>query len=238
MIGNATEKKWFDELIVELRLRQVHGSAIGDTVASAHELLDDTGRGAEETFGPARDYAAALELPARPRYEWVRTALWPSLLGLLAFLLFVQTASAWARSELLFVSPAQLALLATPVLLTALFPLYLDAVVRRVWLGIVLVAVSGLAGFFSGVVAPTTLADAWLAIPPVPWLIGSSVVMVVLSVMNTIRSSRPGSRDEIIDPRPDAPHRSEFGTRLFVTVTNWLFPLFALGMLGLVHTFR
>ena len=62
MMHETTDKKWFDELVLELRLRQVHGRAIGDTVASAHELLADTGQRAEEAFGPARVYAAALEL--------------------------------------------------------------------------------------------------------------------------------------------------------------------------------
>ena len=90
MIQHTSDKKWFDQLVMELRLRQVHGSAIGDTVASAKELLSDTGQQAEEAFGPARDYAAALELPAAPKHDWVRKALWPSLLGLLAFLLFNQ----------------------------------------------------------------------------------------------------------------------------------------------------
>jgi hypothetical protein len=122
MMHETTDKKWFDELVLELRLRQVHGSAIGDTVASARELLGDTGQRAEEAFGPARVYAAALELPSAPQNEWVRRALWPSLLGLLAFLLFNQAVVSWVRSEQMLVSPAQLALVATPVVRNAVFP--------------------------------------------------------------------------------------------------------------------
>ena len=115
----ATDKKWFDDVMVELRLRQVHGSAIGDTVASARELLADTGQSAEEAFGPARVYAASLELPHAPAGQWVRAALWPMLASLLAFLLFAQAATAWAGEELLLVSPAQVALVGTPVVLAA-----------------------------------------------------------------------------------------------------------------------
>lgn len=235
MMQKSTDRKWFDELILELRLRQVHGDAIGDTVASARELLDDTGQLAEEAFGPARDYAAALELPAAPPHDWVREALWPALLGLLAFLLFNQAVVAWVRSELLLVSPAQLALAATPVVLIAFLPLYLTAAVRRTWLLIVLVAICALAGVLSAVVTPTTLADAWLAINPLPWLIGSAVSMVALSIVNTIRSRRPGSHDDITDPLSDTARSSGTGAKTIVLVTNWLFPVCAVALLGLAH---
>jgi hypothetical protein len=133
MISTGTDKKWFDELVLELRLKQVYGTAIGDTVASARELVADTGQSAEDAFGPARDYAAALDLPRAPQYEWMRTALWPSMIGLLAFLLFTQAAAAWALSEPLLFSPAQLVLIAAPVVAIALLPLYLTALVRRIW---------------------------------------------------------------------------------------------------------
>lgn len=238
MMQKTSDKKWFDELVMELRLRQVHGSAIGDTVASARELLGDTGQPAAEAFGPARDYAAALELPAAPGHDWVRQALWPSLLGLLAFLLFNQAVAAWTQREVLLVSPAQLALLATPVVLVALLPLYLDAVVRRIWVGIAITAICAVAGVLSAVVAPTQPSDAWLAIDPSPWLIGTAVVMVALSVRNTVRSSRAADDDEIIDPLSGTAAGTGAGARILVHVTNWLFPVLALAMLGLALALR
>jgi hypothetical protein len=237
MMQETADKKWFDELVLELRLRQVHGSAIGDTVASARELLGDTGQRAEEAFGPARVYAAALELPSAPQHEWVRRALWPSLLGLLAFLLFNQAVVPWVRSEQMLVSPAQLALVAAPVVLIAFLPLYLTAAIRRIWVLIVLSAICAVAGLLSGAVAPTSQAEAWLAIDPMPWLTGSAVIMVVLSVMNTIRSSRPAD-DDILDPRSATTHSNGTGSKIIVLVTNWLFPLLALAMLGLALSFR
>lgn len=237
MRQQTSDKKWFDQLVIELRLRQVHGSAIGDTVASARELLGDTGQQAEEAFGPARDYAAALELPSAPRNDWVRDALWPSLLGLLAFLLFNQAVVSWTRSELLLVSPAQLALLATPVVLVAFLPLYLDAVIRRIWVCIGISGICALAGILSAFAAPDDRAEAWLAIDPVPWLIGSALVMVALSVRNTARSSL-STDDEIIDPRSGTADATGTGARVLVQVTNWLFPLLALVMLGLAVALR
>ncbi|WP_104168264.1 hypothetical protein [Arthrobacter sp. SX1312] len=238
MTQETSDKKWFDQLVMELRLRQVHGSAIGDTVASARELLGDTGQRAEEAFGPARDYAAALELPAAPKHDWIRTALWPSLLGLLAFLLFNQAVVSWTRSELLLVSPAQAAFLATPVVLVALLPFYLDAVVRRIRVCVALAAACAVAGILSAVVTPTNQAEAWLSMDPLPWVVGSALVMVALSITNAVRSSRPGSADDVTDPLSGTADGTGTGARLMVQVTDWLFPLLALAMLGLALSFR
>lgn len=237
MMQQTSDKKWFDELVLELRLRQVHGSAIGDAVASARELLSDTGQPAEEAFGPARDYAAALDLPSAPKHDWVRKALWPSLLGLLAFLLFNQAVVSWARSEPLLVSPAQLVLLAIPAVLVAFLPLYLEAVIRRIWVCIGISAVCALAGLLSAVATPASRAEAWLVIDPLPWLIGSALVMVALSSMNTIRSSHSEDDNDITDPLSGTTDSTGRSAAVMVQVTNWLFPILALAMLGLALTF-
>lgn len=237
MMQNTQDKKWFDELVLELRIQGVSGAVIGDTVASAHELLDDSGKHADEVFGPARDYAAALELPAPPAYDWVRTSLGPILVSLVALVMFAQAAPAWVQSQQLLLSPAQLAFAATPVVVMALFPLYLAAVVRRLWLLILLVVICSLSGLLSGVVTPITPDDAWLVISPIPWVIGSAAVMVGVAIVQTIRSRRPESADDIVDPRYGSTAGSPFGSRALVLVTNWLFPLLALCLLGFTLAF-
>ncbi|WP_309072242.1 hypothetical protein [Arthrobacter sp.] len=238
MMQRTSDKKWFDELVMELRMRQVHGSAIGDTIASARELLSDTGQDAEEAFGSARDYAAALDLPSAPRNDWIKKALWPSLLALLAFLVFNLAVVSWTRSEVLLVSPAQLALLATPVLLIALLPLYLEAVIRRIWVCVGISAICALAGLFSAFAAPTDRVDAWLALQPLPWLIGSTLAMVALSILNTIRSSRSRDDERITDPLSTAGKGNGPGAQVMIHVTNWLFPLLAAATLGLALVLR
>ncbi|SDW05923.1 hypothetical protein SAMN04487912_101296 [Arthrobacter sp. cf158] len=238
MMQETTDKKWFDELILELRLRQVRGDAIGDTVASARELLSDSGQGAEEAFGPARNYAAALELPTAPRNEWVKKALWPLLLSLLAFLLFSQAVASWVSSEAMLVSPAQVAFLATPAVAMALLPLYIHAAIRRIWVLIALVAICAMSGLLSAVTTPATQADAWLALDPLPWLVGSATVMVLLSIAITIRSWGYDG-EYITDPRSNTTPRNGTGTKILTTIiTNWIFPLLALAMLGLALALR
>ncbi|GAA2858030.1 hypothetical protein [Paenarthrobacter ilicis] len=236
MMQETADKKWFDQLILELRMRQVHGDAIGDTVASAKELLADTGQPAEEAFGPARSYAAELELPRAPHHDWIRKALWPSLLGLLAFLIFNQAVVPWVRSEPMLVSPAQAVFLAVPVVVIGLLPLYLAAALRRLWVLAVMVALCVAAGVLSGITAPTVREEAWLELDPTPWLAGTAVVMVLLSIINTVRGL--GAPDDVPDPRSGTTPGSGLGSRAAMLMTNWLFPIFTLAMLGLALTFR
>jgi len=227
MTTTSSDKKWFEEFIVELRLRDVLGRSIGDAVASARELLADSGQSAAEAFGPARVYAASLELPRESGKGWASRGLWSSLLGLGAFLLFVQAGTAWAQSEALLISAAQLALLAAPVVLIAFMPLYLQAAIRRPWLLILLVVIGGALGFLASVVAPTTPADAWLALDPFPWLLASGVAMILLSLWNTIQTLRRGTIDDITEPLTALPTGNSRARRVFVMFTNWLFPIFA-----------
>ncbi|KNC19057.1 hypothetical protein AC792_08580 [Arthrobacter sp. RIT-PI-e] len=238
MMQQTSDKKWFDQLILELRLRQVTGHAIGDTIATAREHLSDTGQHAEQAFGPARDYAQSLELPHAPKNEWVRKALWPSLLGLLAFLIFNQALVSWVQSEPLLVSPAQLVLLALPVVLIAFLPLYLDAVIRRLWASIAISAMGALSGLLSTIVTPTERAEAWLAIEPLPWLIGSALIMVILSLRSTFWAPLTTPEDGITDPITGKNDSTTLGAKVFVQITNWLFPLLMLPMIAIALTLR
>jgi len=227
-----SDKKWFDDLVMELRLRQAQGAAIGDSVASARELLADTGQSAQEAFGLPRDYAAALELPIASDRDLVRWTVWMSLLGLLAFLLFTQTATAWAQGEPFLLSPPQLALLSAPAVLVACLPLYLSAAIRKRWPLVLAVLLCAVTGALSAVVAPATRAEAWLALDPAPLMIGSAGAMVLFSVMSTIRTRRRGDIDDIVDPLAPGPARRTVSARVIPVLTDWLFPILALFTLG------
>ncbi len=64
---NTTDSaKWLDDFMVELRLRDVPGVAIGDAVATVEEHCSDSGEDAESAFGDAREYARSLDLPTSP----------------------------------------------------------------------------------------------------------------------------------------------------------------------------
>lgn len=226
MTITTSDKKWFDEFVLELRLRDVRGPAIGDAVASARELLADSGQVAEEAFGPARAYAESLELPRETGAGLATRGLWPALLGLIAFLIFTQAASAWFLHEPFLVSPAQMAIFAAIAGMIALLPFYLNVVVRRLWLLILLPLVGGMLGLLANVLSPASPAEAWLVFDPVPCMVIGAVAMVALSVWSTIQSVRRGNADDIVDPLTSAADARSRGGRVFAILTNWLFPVF------------
>lgn len=226
MTITTSDKKWFDEFVLELRLRDVRGPAIGDAVASARELLADSGQRADDAFGPARAYAESLELAREEGPGLASRGLWPALLGLIAFLLFTQAASAWFLTEPFLVSPGQVAIFAAIACIIAFLPLYLNVVVRRLWLLILLPVVGGVLGLLANMLSPASPAEAWLVLDPVLWMAIGAIAMVALSVWSTIQSVRRGSADDIIDPLTSAPDARSRGGRAFAILTNWLFPIF------------
>ncbi|MNI92634.1 hypothetical protein D3C73_1504530 [compost metagenome] len=61
---------------------------------------------------------------------------------------------------------------------------------------------------------------------------GSAAIMVLLSIVNTMRHLGPDN-DDIIDPAADTKPNTGARKKIGVLVTNWLFPIFALAMFGL-----
>lgn len=86
-----TDKQWLDEMIIELRLREVKGPAIGDAVAAIETHCAESGESATEVFGDPRSYARALDFPAshvnqKDPAGWVRV-LAPTAVGLVGLYL-------------------------------------------------------------------------------------------------------------------------------------------------------
>lgn len=219
-----TDDAWIEDFIVELRLRRVSGPGIGDAVASVRELLADSGQSAEDAFGPARTYAASLPLPRETTHGAAIYAL--PVLGLIAFLAFTHAGMAWFAHESVRFSLLQLALLALPVLLSLTLPLYLSALMRHRWIAVPLVVVAGAGGALSALFAPASDAEAWIASPPLPWLVGAGVAMLALAAVGTARSLRRRTADEIVDPLGRSKD-GRYGWHPVFLLVHWIFPVFA-----------
>lgn len=230
MSTTMTDKTWIDLFTLELRMRRVPGPVIGDAVASVRELLADSGQSAEEAFGSAREYAASLDLPTmRAGYRAVKTVFLP-VMGLFAFLVFALAGTAWFAGTPVLVSVPQALLLSVPVLLTVLFsfPFYPRAVFRQRWLPVPLVLSAGLASATAAVLAPSTKADAWLVLSPLPMLVVAMATLVVLAIVGTVVTLRSGDADEVIEPlEAHEPSAQRRGRTTFLLVIDWLFPILA-----------
>lgn len=229
-MATTTSKKWLDELTLELRLRDVSGDRIGDTLATVKEFLADSGEEPEDAFGTPEEYAASLDLPRDPAAASITGVVTRAAVGLMALLAFTQAAWAWAGRETLDVGAVQLAWLAVPVLAVALLPLYLHILVRKVWFFIGVTAVCVTAGVFAAISAPQESGVPWLHLDPLPILIVAGVVMVAPSIIGTVETVRDSDHDLISDPLADPPitRRQRDLSRLVGIAGAWLFPVFSL----------
>lgn len=60
-----TNKRWLDDFTLELRLRDVPGSVIGDALETVEAHLKDSGESAVDVFGDPTTYADSLDLERR-----------------------------------------------------------------------------------------------------------------------------------------------------------------------------
>jgi hypothetical protein len=228
------DKKWIDTLILELRLRDVSGSGIGDTVASVREYLADSGEAAQEAFGTPAAYAASLDLSASVVDTSLKGTIARSALGVVAFLVFTQAISPWAAGESLGLGGAQLAWLAVPAILVLGLPLFLGALLRRIWLLLVLFAAAVGSGILAAISAPRDPAAAWLTLDPKVVMIAAAAVMVAASILGTMDAMNV-ENDTIREPleTPDSARRNRISSRIAGILAAWIFPVFAAIFLGL-----
>lgn len=221
-----TDKQWLDEMIIELRLREVKGPAIGDAVAAVETHCAESGESASDAFGDPRSYARALDFPAsqvnqKDAAGWVR-ALAPTAVGLVGLYLvpgIVRASFEHAAVAVGWGEVAALGLLAGFVLLLALVPGVLRAMLHR-WINGVLV----LGGGITLLTMTQVLLDGtafhlplWVAVPVSLAALAASVVGMRRVIEN--------QQDLVIDPRTRRP-TSPAITR----AVSWIFVVSAIGL--------
>ncbi|GAB47826.1 hypothetical protein [Mobilicoccus pelagius] len=101
--SDTDTRRWIDDMVVELRLRDVKGAAIGDAVASVESHCADSSETPREAFGDPREYAASLTFPQEDRTgdtirEWA-TVMAPVVVGLAGFSLTTGAVTALLEGE-------------------------------------------------------------------------------------------------------------------------------------------
>jgi hypothetical protein len=64
------EEKWAEAFVIELRLLDIPGDALGDALAEVESHCAESGESAAEAFGDPVAYARSLDLPAQPIGRW------------------------------------------------------------------------------------------------------------------------------------------------------------------------
>ncbi len=230
----SKDQKWIDTLILELRLRDVSGAGIGDTIASVKEFLADSGEEAQVAFGTPAEYAKSLDLSSIAEPVSLRGTILRSGIGVLAFLAFAQAIVPWLEGEKFGLGALQLILLAVPALAVLCLPLLLEKLLRNFWLLALLFGVCITSGIFAAITAPRDHGNAWLLIDPAVVLIVSSVLMVAVSIAGTSDAMNI-KNDTIREPFETSAtiRENEKTSRIIGVLVAWMFPIFALLFLGL-----
>lgn len=227
-------KKWLDELILELRLNDVSGKSIGDTVASVEEFLADSGQSPLEAFGTPRHYASQLAAaqPASKSGQAAaatsRTSMALSTTSLVAFLVLSAALTPWLGGGQLLLGRWQLVMMAALAALVLALPLYLPWLLRHSWALFTLPLVGGAAGVLGAMLTPKNGTDALLVLDPGIVIMVSGAALVALSAWGSVRVLR--EHPDVIENPLDA--KAGKRSRWFEMLTAWLFPILALVLLG------
>ncbi|PYI37878.1 hypothetical protein CVS30_13140 [Arthrobacter psychrolactophilus] len=232
----ASHKKWLDELTLELRLNDVSGKSIGDTLATVEEFLADSGQSPEEAFGTPRRYAAELAGGSvRPFRKDMRRTLALGTTSLVLFLVFSAALTPWLAGGQLFIGGLQLIFWVVLAAIVVALPLYLPFLLRHFWAVLAVPLIGGTFGVFSAILTPDTADDALLSIPPTPVLLISVGLLIFLSTIGTVLNLRE-KPDPVIHPLEDGT-TTTLKARWLGLITEWLFPILAVVLLGITALF-
>lgn len=206
---------WVDEFILEARLRDAPGSAIGAALAEADSHCAESGESAQDAFGAADRYAAELALPAREGS--LLAASVGGIVSIVGVLALPQAAGAWRGGTDVPVTVGGIAVVVLTAALVALISARQAAALRwllhrpawqQVLLGLVPLALFVVALL----VAPTVL----FTVPaPLMVIIGGAATLVgPVLTWKTLRTD-----PDIVVVEPDqAPTRAPRGTALFTVL--------------------
>ncbi|WP_181309758.1 hypothetical protein [Nocardioides campestrisoli] len=198
-------RRWLEELVLELRLRDANGRQIGDAVASAREFLADAGVPAQEAFGPAGEYAETLALqPAPGTVEELHRTVAFAAVGVLGFLAFAFTGGDAWRGERFDLDLGSVVLAAGALALVLLTPWMLPTVLRAAPWKVALGA-SGL--FLAQMAAVFALGDVVLAAVPA-WPVAALGLAVLVGAVLRAWFARDELADPVVEPLgTEAPDR-------------------------------
>lgn len=227
MTSIQTDREWFDDFILALRLRDVRGAAIGDAVAVVRGHVADTGESAQEAFGEPRAHAGQLELPTVPGIGPMDPQVMGPALSLLGLLAFAPAVSALFAGTSMGFSLPQLLLFLVPVAAVLGLPCYFNVGVRHLWVFAVVFVLAVVAATASGFLSPgrgqPTLVswDPW-------WVTAISGVLLLAASARAIASALRTEPDGIVDPlggEQGTPSRNRW---IGAAVPHLLIPLAAL----------
>ncbi|MCT1590415.1 MULTISPECIES: HAAS signaling domain-containing protein [Kocuria] len=225
-------RRWCDDFVLELRLRDVPGARIGDHLAEVESHCIETGAEPKEAFGDATEYArevGSADDPVRGGGT-VRVTL-ICLAALVVFLTGNDATNRWARGEALSFNLVELICLGLLAAGVAALPVLLGPLLRRTRLGLAFFAGLFLLGALRALAGLLPLEPVVDGIPAAPVCVGALLVLCGLSALEMRELS--GDDDRVTSPLR-APDGAQPPARRGVVLIAWIFPIafVALGALA------
>lgn len=225
---SATHKSWVEPFIMELRLANVPGTAIGDALETVRTHCADSGETPRDAFGDPKDYARSLGLAGEPDSTLLPVII-TSTVSLAAFFIFSAAFKAWARSDAFALNDISIVAIAG-----ALASALAATLTLRWWaekplrFSIFAVAVAGFA--ILGAFATNLDRPVLLTLPSLGVVVAAAVILVGIAVFSTARELRSPDTDPLISPfdTPETLGRKSRNSRLLIILGIWLLPLIAL----------
>ncbi|HLT85009.1 MAG TPA: hypothetical protein VKZ83_12315 [Phototrophicaceae bacterium] len=177
-------QEWCDDFVVELRLRDVPGTVIGDHLAEVETHCGESGETPREAFGEPVEYARHLAEESGPEpVTGVWTVVLLSVGQLVGLLVGTSAAWSWARGEELSYNLAQIGAVALLTAVVLVVPAVLRPLVRRPWaVGTPLLLLTSVAGAGTAFGGRLDLPGV-LTLPPAAVTVALFAVVVVLAAL-------------------------------------------------------
>lgn len=206
-LAPSVDVTWRDAFVLELRLQGASGPAIADALVEVEAHCAESGQSAIDAFGPAVDYAKALELPDASRWtgpQLLRT--WVQLLLVTGgvWLVFEGGIALALEEESVINLASAVSALATLVAMILVF-VFGDRLLRFVVEHVVL-AGGGFAVVLAAVVAVGLPFDGVvLGSAPAAWVLGAGLTALMAFGVYRLLLRRSGKTlDDPLTP-PDVP---------------------------------
>ncbi|MGW6004809.1 hypothetical protein ACWFNS_06560 [Oerskovia enterophila] len=240
------DEKWAEAFVIELRLLDVAGDALGAALAEVESHCAESGEPAVAAFGDPVTYARSLDLPAQREGRWDAVAVlgpvgtqFVGLLvlgwGVASIVLARREGGAAPSVEVTF---GMVALLVAFEVAILVFYRHSSAALRRV-LGRPVVSFVVLTALMTAFAVGAVLLDGVLVtLPAWPVAVVGALVLVAGTVWSLFQARRGTLEDPILSPVRTAgtidegPATRSPGERLLAASVTWIVPLFALASLG------
>lgn len=197
-------RKWCDDFVIELRLRDVPGPAIGEYLGEVEAHCAESGETPTEAFGDPVGYAQRIDdggTPERKPGIWAVTVI--AAAQVLAMLVGTSAVRSWALGEQLSFNAVQLACLVLVAAALLCLPRLLRPLVRHpLRIGLLLAGAIGAGGVLAALSAQWDL-PAVLGLPSPVAALG--LFAVVLLLAGAEYRELNGNRDEDPVTSPLAP---------------------------------